>query len=157
MMIHEVTSKVGPDRPRRRRGRGTGSGRGKTSGRGTKGANSRAGSGGRILAEGGAKPFYRRLPKRGFSNARYALRYNLVHLADLNRFQDGTTVDAHVLCQAGLIKKPSDLVKILGPGKLDKKLTVMANRFSAPAAKQIAEAGGQAVVSVIPANAGIQK
>ena len=146
MMIHEVTREVHRERSRRRRGRGAGSGRGKTSGRGTKGAKSRAGSGGRLLAEGGAKPFYRRLPKRGFSNARYRLRYNLVHLDDLNRFEDATTVDAQALYQAGLIKSRSSLIKILGPGRLEKKLTVLANKFSASAAKEISQAGGQAQI-----------
>ena len=146
MLIHDVTSKVGSNRSSRRRGRGTGSGLGKTCGRGHKGANSRAGSGGRLLAEGGAKPFYRRLPKRGFSNARYRTRYNLVHLSDLNRFDDGATVDASALHQARLIDHPSSLVKILGPGKLDKKLTVLANKFSAAAAKCIVDAGGEAQI-----------
>ncbi|NIA06210.1 MAG: 50S ribosomal protein L15 [Actinobacteria bacterium] len=144
MLIHDVTSKVGSNRSSRRRGRGTGSGLGKTCGRGHKGANSRSGSGGRLLAEGGAKPFYRRLPKRGFSNARYRTRYDLVHLYDLNRFDDGATVDGRALQKAGLIDDPSSLVKILGPGKLDKKLTVLANKFSTSAAKSISDAGGEA-------------
>ena len=103
MLIHDVTSKVGSNPSSRRRGRGTGSGLGKTCGRGHKGANSRSGSGGRLLAEGGAKPFYRRLPKRGFNNARYRTRYSLVHLSDLNRFDDGATVDPgrHVSARLG--------------------------------------------------------
>ncbi len=142
MMIHEVTQAVGKHRSRTRRGRGTGSGRGKTSGRGHKGAKARAGSGGRPLAEGGAKPFYRRLPKRGFNNAAFALRYTLVHLQDLNVFDDGATVDSQALHQAGLTKKTSVLVKVLGDGELTKKLTVLANKFSASAAKKIADAGG---------------
>ena len=145
MMIHEVTSQAQKKgSSRKRRGRGAGSGLGKTAGRGTKGWHSRAGSGGRLLAEGGAKPFYRRLPKHGFSNARYRTTYDLVHIADLNRFEDGATVDAAALCQAGLIKSASALVKVLGPGKLEKKLTVLVNKFSASAAKQISDAGGQA-------------
>ena len=152
MLIHDVTSKVGSNSKSRRRGRGAGSGLGKTSGRGHKGAKSRSGYGGRILAEGGAKPFYRRLPKRGFSNARYRTRYDLVHIADLNRFDDGSTVDAQALHQAGLIDDPAGLVKVLGPGKLDKKLTVLANKFSASAAQQITDAGGQAqIVAAVPA------
>ena len=99
-----------------------------------------------MLAEGGAKPFYRRLPKRGFNNARYRTRYDLVHLSDLNRFDDGSTVDAQVLHQAGLIDDPADLVKVLGPGKVEKKLTVLANKFSASAAQAITDAGGQAQI-----------
>ena len=142
MMIHEITQAVGKHPSRTRRGRGTGSGRGKTSGRGHKGANARAGSGGRPLAEGGAKPFYRRLPKRGFNNAPFALRYSLVHLEDLNVFDDGATVDPQALHQVGLIKKTATLVKVLGDGELTKKLTVLANKFSASAAKKIADAGG---------------
>ncbi len=146
MMIHQITEAVGKHRSRTRRGRGAGSGRGKTCGRGHKGAGARAGSGGRLLAEGGAKPFYRRLPKRGFNNARYALRYDLVHLEQLNVFDDGSTVDPQALHQAGLTTKPSALVKILADGQLTKKLTVVANKFSASAAKKITEAGGQAQI-----------
>jgi large subunit ribosomal protein L15 len=143
MMIHEITKAVGKHPSRTRRGRGVGSGRGKTCGRGHKGAGARAGSGGRILAEGGAKPFYRRLPKRGFNNARHTLRYELVHLEQLNVFDDGSTVDPQAFYQAGLTSKPSSLVKILADGQLSKKLTVVANKFSAPAAKAITDAGGQ--------------
>ncbi len=146
MMIHEVTKAVAKHCSRTRRGRGSGSGRGKTCGRGHKGAGARAGSGGRLLAEGGAKPFYRRLPKRGFNNARYTLRYNLVHLEQLNVFDDGATVDPQALHQAGLITKPSALVKILGDGRLTKKLTVLANKFSASAAEKITDVGGTAQI-----------
>ena len=145
-MIHEITKAVGKHPARTRRGRGSGSGLGKTSGRGHKGANSRAGSGGRLLAEGGAKPFYRRLPKRGFNNARHATRYDLVHLEDLNVFDDGATVDHKALHQAGLINKPVGIVKILADGTLTKKLTVLANKFSASAAEKIVEAGGTAQI-----------
>ncbi len=146
MMIHEITEAVGKHPSRIRRGRGAGSGRGKTSGRGHKGAGARAGSGGRLLAEGGAKPFYRRLPKRGFNNARHAVRYSIVHLEQLNIFDDGSTVDIQALQQAGLADKPPALVKILGDGQLTKKLTVLANKFSASAEKKITEAGGQAQI-----------
>jgi large subunit ribosomal protein L15 len=146
MMIHEITKAVGKHPSRTRRGRGVGSGRGKTSGRGHKGAGQRAGSGGRILAEGGAKPFYRRLPKRGFNNARHTVRFELVHLEQLNVFDDGSTVDLQAFHQAGLTSKPSSLVKILADGKLTKKLTVLANKFSASAAKAITDAGGQAQI-----------
>ena len=145
-MIHEVTKAVGKHAARTRRGRGTGSGLGKTSGRGHKGANSRAGSGGRLLAEGGAKPFYRRLPKRGFNNSRHAVRYDLVHLEDLNVFDDGATVDHQALHQAGLINKPKGLVKVLGDGEVTKKLTVVANKFSASATEKITDAGGTAQI-----------
>ena len=143
-MIHEITKAAGKHPSRKRVGCGPGSGRGKTCGRGHKGQKARSGSGGRILAEGGAKPFYRRLPKRGFSNARHKVRYSLVHLGALNVFEDGATIDAQALFQAGLLKKPSGLVKILGDGELQKKLTVVAHKFSACAAEKITEAGGQA-------------
>lgn len=146
MMIHEITEAVGKHPSRTRRGRGVGSGRGKTSGRGHKGAGARAGSGGRLLDEGGAKPFYRRLPKRGFNNARHTVRYELIHLEQLNVFDDGATVDIQALHQAGLTDKPSSLVKILADGKLTKKLNVLANKFSASAAKAITDAGGQAQI-----------
>lgn len=143
-MIHEITKAAGKHRKRTRRGRGTGSGLGKTSGRGHKGAGSRAGSGGRPLAEGGAKPFHRRLPKRGFNNANFKVRYELVSVADLNSFDEDSTVDAQALCQAGLIDDIEGLIKILGTGQLDKKLTVVAHKFSATAAQKITTAGGQA-------------
>ncbi len=146
MMIHEITQAVGKHPSRIRRGRGVGSGRGKTSGRGHKGAGARAGSGGRLLAEGGAKPFYRRLPKRGFNNARHTVRYELVHLEQLNVFDDGSTVDSQALHQAGLTNKLSSVVKVLGDGQLTKKLTVLANKFSASAAEKITQAGGQAQI-----------
>ncbi len=142
-MIHEITEAVGRHPSRTRRGRGVGSGRGKTCGRGHKGAGQRAGSGGRLLAEGGAKPFYRRLPKRGFNNARHTVRYELVHLEQLNIFDDGATVDLQALHQAGFTDKLTSLVKILADGKVTKKLTVLAHKFSAPAAKAIEDAGGQ--------------
>lgn len=143
-MIHEITKDVGKHRRRTRRGRGTGSGLGKTCGRGHKGAGARAGSGGRPLAEGGAKPFHRRLPKRGFNNAVFKVHYNLIRVGDLNRFDEGSTVDAEALCRAGLLKDIEGLVKILGDGELQKKLTVLANKFSASATQKITDAGGQA-------------
>ena len=146
MMIHDITKAVGKHQSRTRRGRGPGSGLGKTSGRGHKGAGARAGSGGRPLAEGGAKPFYRRLPKRGFNNANFTTRYSLVHLEDLNRFDDKATIDLKVLCEAGLVKKSSAMIKVLGDGELSKTLTIIAHKFSASAAKKIADAGGTAQI-----------
>ena len=140
-MIHEITKAAGKHRQRTRRGRGTGSGLGKTSGRGHKGAGSRAGS---PLAEGGAKPFHRRLPKRGFNNANFKVSYELISLTDLNSFDDGSTVDAQAFCQAGIIKDTRGPIKVLGTGQLDKKLTVVAHKFSATAAQKITAAGGQA-------------
>jgi len=145
-MIHEITRAAGRHKSRIRRGRGPGSGRGKTSGRGTKGCKSRSGGGVNPLSEGGARPFYRRLPKHGFSNVQFEVAYVVVNLKDLDCFDDGATVDLQALCQAGLIKRTSAPVKILGDGQLQKKLTVLAHKFSASAARKITEAGGQAQI-----------
>lgn len=146
MMIADVTSKGCKNKPRKRVGRGIGSGSGKTAGRGNKGmgqhSDNRVG-----LREGGQLPLFRRLPKRGFSNARFRTQYQVVNLADLQEvFDDGTQVTPAALAEAGLIRDPAGLVKILGDGELSKKLKVEASRFSASASRKIEAAGGQAKV-----------
>ena len=146
MMITDVTSKGQKNKPRKRVGRGIGSGSGKTSGRGHKGmgqhADTRPG-----LGEGGQMPLFRRLPKRGFSNARFRTQYQVVNLGDLQEvFDDGAQVTPAVLAEAGLIRDPAGLVKVLGDGELAKKLKVEASRFSESAARKIAAAGGEAKV-----------
>lgn len=147
MMAHEITAKAGAHKRSRRIGRGTGSGRGKTSGRGHKGQGSRPGSQQHPLNEGGGLPLYRRLPIRGFSNARFATPVEIVNVADLQAvFQDGADVNAESLAAAGLIRSASSQVKVLGDGSLTRKLTVTANRFSKSAAQKIADAGGSANV-----------
>ncbi len=127
-----------------RKGRGTGSGNGKTAGKGHKGQNARSGGGVRPGFEGGQFPIYRQLPKRGFNNKRFATVYATVNVEDLNRFEDGATVDLEALLQARVVRKEYDGLKVLGNGDLTKKLTVKAAKFSAAAKEKIEAAGGSA-------------
>jgi large subunit ribosomal protein L15 len=150
MMIHEITKLVGKNRKRKRLGRGIGSGLGKTSGRGTKGAGSRSGYSGSVPAmfEGGGRPYYRRIPKRGFSNVNFRNAYNIVNLAVIEaNFENGATVDAQALNKAGLIKHSKLPLKVLGAGDLTKKVTVSAAKFSASARQKIEKAGGNCQVA----------
>ena len=141
MKLNELKATDGARFTKKRIGRGQGSGTGKTSGKGQKGQNSRSGGGVAIGFEGGQTPFFKRMPKRGFTN--YTRKeYAIVNVADLNKFEDGVTVDYEALKAAGLLKKHLDGVKVLGGGKLEKKLTVKAEKFSATAVKAIEEAGG---------------
>jgi large subunit ribosomal protein L15 len=144
MNLDEILYGAGKYRARKRVGRGTGSGRGKTSGRGTKGMGARAGAGRRLGYEGGQNPILARIPKRGFSNAKFRKEFQVVNVSALDRFEDGTRVDAQALLQAGLIDNASAAVKILGNGELKKKLTVVAAKFSASAQQKITQAGGAA-------------
>jgi large subunit ribosomal protein L15 len=128
-----------------RRGRGHGSGNGKTAGRGHKGQKARSGSGGKTGFEGGQMPLYRRLPKRGFHN-RNTKEIVAINVSLLNVFEDGAEVTIEALKQKGLLSNPRDGVKILGDGKLTKKLTVRVNRFSKNAEEKITAAGGKAEV-----------
>lgn len=147
MNITEVTRQTGKHRRRKRLGRGMGSGRGKTCTRGHKGCGARAGGGPRPLTEGGQMSLFRRLPKRGFSNARFRTRYAVVNVADLEqRFDPGARVTAHALQEAGLVRDVFAPIKVLGQGQLTKQLTVEAHRFSKQAAEKIAAAGGQTKV-----------
>jgi large subunit ribosomal protein L15 len=144
MMSHEITALAGRHKGRKRRGRGAGSGLGKTSGRGTKGQLARAGAKLHPLTEGGQMPLFRRLPKRGFSNVQFAIRYAVVNVSQLDLFQEGATVDAKSLCQAGLIRRDDQPVKILGTGEINRRLDVLANKFSRSAKQKITSAGGTA-------------
>ena len=146
MLNHEITSIAGKSKARRRIGRGTGSGRGKTCGRGHKGAGSRAGSVSITLHEGGQMPLFRRLPKRGFSNYKFAKRCEIVNVSQLERFDDGAAVGVEQLSDAGLIDGIKSKVKILGKGELTKKLQVTAHKFSKSAEQKIAASGGMAKV-----------
>ncbi len=132
--------------PRKRVGRGIGSGLGKTSGRGHKGSKARSGYSRRLTYEGGQMPLFRRLPKVGFSNARFAVPVMVVNVEDLNRFRKGTDVGPDELRKEGLIKGHMDRLKVLGRGTLKKALTVRAHAFSASASAKIAEAGGKTEV-----------
>ena len=144
MMSHEITALVGKHKRRRRVGRGTGSGLGKTCGRGHKGQSSRAGKNQQITKEGGQMPLFRRLPKRGFNNANFARRYSIVNVSQLEKFDEGCQVTPEILCQAGLIDSADVMVKILGDGELNRKLTVLAHKFSRSAQQKITSAGGAA-------------
>lgn len=145
MKLHELTPAAGSKKTRTRVGRGLGSGLGKTSGRGQKGQNSRTGGGVRSGFEGGQMPLYRRLPKRGFKNI-FAKEYAEVNIAQLNRFEDGATVDPVALIEAGILKNVRDGIRILGNGTLEKKLTVIANGFTKTAEEKIVAAGGKVEV-----------
>ena len=143
MKLNELTS--GGNAKAYRKGRGAGSGNGKTSGRGHKGQKARSGGGVRPGFEGGQMPLYRRLPKRGFNNKRFAPDYIIVNIADLEKFE-GTEVTAAALAEQGIITLPkvNDGIKILGNGDLTKKLDVKATKLSASAKEKIEKAGGTA-------------
>ena len=146
MKLHELQPAAGSKKTRTRVGRGLGSGLGKTSGRGQKGQNSRSGGGVRPGFEGGQMPLYRRLPKRGFNNI-FAKEYAEVNVAQLNRFEDGATVDPVALIEAGILKNVRDGIRILGNGTLEtKNLTVIANGFTKTAEEKITAAGGKVEV-----------
>ena len=142
MKLNELKATDGARFTKKRIGRGQGSGTGKTSGKGQKGQKSRSGGGVRTGFEGGQMPIYRRLPKRGFKNI-FANVYAEVNVETLNRFEDGTTVDAVALVEAGVLKNIQDGVRILGNGELTKKLTVVANGFTKTAEEKITAAGGK--------------
>ena len=145
MKIHELTPALDSNKASKRVGRGHGSGNGKTAGKGHEGQNARSGGGVRIGFEGGQMPLARRIPKRGFNNI-FATKYAVVNVSDLNKFKEGTVVDTELLVAAGLVKKASDNVKVLGNGELTVNLTVKAAKFSQSAIEKIEKAGGKAEV-----------
>ena len=145
MKLHELQYTEGSRQNDYRRGRGIGSGNGKTAGKGHKGQNARSGGGVALGFEGGQMPLWRRLPKRGFKN-RNRVEYAVVNVSDLNKFDEGTVVTPALLIEAGLVGKEFDGVKVLGAGKLEKKLTVQAAKFSKSAEEAINAAGGKAEV-----------
>lgn len=152
MRLHNLKPVPGAKRRPKRLGHGRASGHGKTSGRGGKGQTARSGSSIRPGFEGGQMPLIRRIPKRGFNNARFATRYLPVNLRDLNRFEDGTRVDEALLRKVGLANGRADGIKILGTGELTRRLTVCAHAFSASARAKIEQAGGTVeVVGKAPA------
>ena len=146
MKLYELSPAEGSRREAYRKGQGHGSGNGKTGGRGHKGQKARSGGGVRPGFEGGQTPLYRRMPKRGFNNKRFADKFAEVNLAALNAFEDGAVVDAEALIEANVIKKAYDGISVLGTGELTKKLTVKAARFSKAAAEKIESLGGKAEV-----------
>jgi len=143
MKLHELERNTAAKHVRKRVGRGMGSGLGKTSGRGEKGQKARSGVSIPATFEGGQLPLYRRLPKRGFSNSDFKIRYATINISDLCIFDDGTVVTPELLKEKGLLKKQLDGVKILGNGECTKKLTVKANKFSKTAAEKLESAGSK--------------
>jgi large subunit ribosomal protein L15 len=146
MKLHELRPSEGAFKTSKRLGRGTGSGLGKTSGKEHKGQNARSGGGVRPGFEGGQLPLFRRLPKRGFSNAKFKVEYATINVSDLEKFEDGAVVTPELLKEMGILKKQLAGVKVLGNGELTKKLTVKASKFSASAVEKIEAIGGKAEV-----------
>ncbi len=143
--LHDLTPHKNANRKRKRVGRGTGSGLGKTAGRGHKGQKSRSGYSQRAGFEGGQMPLYRRVPKMGFTNV-CAKKYAIVNVQSLNRLEEGVKVTSELLVEKGIVKKKEDGLRVLGQGKLEKKLTVQAHHFSESARAKIEKAGGSVEV-----------
>ena len=147
MKLHELSPAEGSVKAGFRKGRGAGSGNGKTAGKGHKGQNARSGGGVRPGFEGGQLPLYRKLPKRGFNNARFGKQYAIVNVKALSEaFENGAIVDAAALIEKGIISAVFDGVKVLGNGEINKNLTVKATIFSAAAKEKIEAAGGKTEV-----------
>lgn len=147
MLSHEITSVVGKHKSRNRVGRGPGSGNGKTSARGHKGQKSRAGYSRMPMFQGGAIPLFRRLPRVGFNNYNFAVKYEIINVMQLEKFfDDGATVGIEQLVSCGLVNNSKSKVKILGDGQLTKKLEVCAHKFSKSAEDKISSCGGSVKV-----------
>ena len=146
MRLHDLKPRPGSKHRRKRLGQGESSGHGKTSGRGGKGQTARSGSSIRPGFEGGQMPLIRRIPKRGFNNARHTIEYVPVNLESLNQFEDGAVVDELALRNVGLANGTLKRIKILGNGELSKKLTITAHAFSASARAKIEKLGGSCEV-----------
>lgn len=146
MKLHELRPGEGAFKTKKRVGRGVASGTGKTSGKGHKGQNARSGGGVRPGFEGGQLPLFKRLPKKGFSNALFKKEYAIINVSDLDKFDEGTTVTPELLKEMGILKKQLSGVKVLGNGELTKKLIVKANKFSKNAVEKIESKGGKAEV-----------
>jgi len=146
MKLNELKNNPGSTHRRKIVGRGPGSGMGKTSGRGEKGQKARSGASIPVYFEGGQNPLYKRIPRRGFNNKRFTVRYNIVNVSALNIFEDETVVTKELLKEKGLVKKELKGLKILGNGELTKKLTVKANIFTNSAINKIEKLGGKAEV-----------
>ena len=146
MKLNELKTNPGSTHRRKIVGRGPGSGSGKTAGRGEKGQKARSGASIKPWFEGGQNPLYKRIPSRGFNNARFTTRYAVVNVEDLNIFEDNTTVTPELLKEKGLVKKQLSGIKILGSGDLTKKLNVKANVFTNSAISKIESNGGKVEV-----------
>ncbi len=146
MRLHDLKPAEGSRKSKKRVGRGTGSGLGTTAGRGMNGQNSRSGGGVRPGFEGGQMPLFRRIPKRGFTNARFKKQWSIVNVSDLNQFRAKTKVTPELLVEKGLVKSLNYEVKILGDGELTKELTISAHKFTQSAREKIEAAGGKVEV-----------
>lgn len=145
MKLNDLTAVPGSKKERKRIGRGIGSGQGKTAGKGSKGQKARSGGSIRPGFEGGQMPLQRRVPKRGFVS-RFGKDIRIINLGSLEKFENGATVDTKALIDAGIVSECGDGIKVLGNGKLTKKLTVKAAAFSGSAKQKIEAAGGKAEV-----------
>ena len=143
MNLSDLNQRSERYKTRNRVGRGTGSGTGKTSTRGQKGQKSRSGYSRTWSFEGGQIPLFRKLPKRGFNNV-FKTQYDVVNVDTLNRLDDGATVTIDSLVAAGMVKNPHGKLKVLGRGKLERKLSVEAVKFTKTARQQIEALGGEA-------------
>ena len=150
MDLSSVHQGINKKKRKKRVGRGTGSGMGKTATRGHKGQWTSAGAQKpSVLFEGGQSPLFRRIPKRGFSQARFAKDFHIVNVGDINdKFDDGAVVDQEALSKVGLAKGPADGVRILGNGEVTKKLTIKASHFTKSASEKITAKGGS--TEIIP-------
>ncbi len=145
MKLNEL-NKSPESKVNKRVGRGMSSGSGKTSGRGHKGQKARSGTSIPAWFQGGQSPLFRRLPKRGFNNKRFEVKYAIINLDDLNNFNDGDVITLELLKEKGIIKKEHNGLKVLANGELTKKVTIKAHRFSSTAVTKIEKAGGIAEV-----------
>ena len=143
MELNNLKSNPGSVKARKRVGRGPGSTLGKTSGRGENGQKSRSGASIPAVFEGGQSPLFRRLHKRGFSNAKFKTRYATINVGDLNCFNDGDVVTPELLKEKGIVKKQLSGIKVLGDGTLEKKLTIKAHRFTNSATEKIEKSGSK--------------
>ncbi len=146
MKLHTLSPAPGSKKAPKRKGRGTGSGLGKTAGRGQDGQKSRSGGGVRPGFEGGQMPLARRLPKCGFSNARFKKTYAIVNVGDLNAFEANTVITPELLLEYGFVRKLCDGLKILGNGEVEKALTIKAHKISKSAEEKILAGGGKVEV-----------
>lgn len=146
MKLHELKKNPGATHSKKIVGRGPGSGLGKTSGKGHKGQNARSGGGVNPVFEGGQLPLYRRLPKRGFSNAKFKTEYAVINVSDLDKFEEGTVITPELLKEVGMVKKQLAGIKVLGNGEITKKVTVRAHRFTSSALRKLEESGSKAEV-----------
>ncbi len=133
---------------RNRVGRGPGSGNGKTAGRGFNGQKSRSGYKQKLGFEGGQMPLYRRIPRRGFNNARFTVRFTIINVGDLNGFDAGTVVDLDKVLEVGLTSPETPWLKVLGNGEIDRPLTIKTHKISASAKAKVEAAGG--TIEILP-------